>query len=430
MQVKRLRLAIISIPLAVLTVGLIMFVSLTRAAAPTPHSKAQAPVTHRFYFPHHHGGPLAPTPSNPSDNLLHGPGPVMHNVTVYAIFWEPTHLQDGTPATVSSGYNSLVKRFLMDVGGTSFYNILTQYYDANTPAGHIHNSVTFGGSFVDTTAFPTANSDCTTNGSLTPTNCIGDSQMQGEITSAMTSQGWTQNADHLFVLLTPKGEDTCSSIVGGCYSNVFCGFHFYYGASNQPYAIMPYNGTGVGCDAGQPSPNNNSDADIEISTLAHELFEAASDPLPNQNWTGPLGEIGDACAYNYGPITLDSGKANELLHGHYYTTQMMWSNAIGDCAQTNGTAKVNVGASPQPGQVGKRELLTATVGVVGSGSTPTGAVTFRDDGAFLGTVSLTSGRATLYNTFLTAGHHTVTVQYGGDVNYGTTAGSLDLVINF
>ncbi len=41
-----------------------------------------------------------------------------------------------------------MEQYFQDVGGTSFYNILTQYYDAL--GGPIQNVVTLGGSYVDT----------------------------------------------------------------------------------------------------------------------------------------------------------------------------------------------------------------------------------------------------------------------------------------
>jgi len=329
---RTFKLAIAIVSLSLLVVALVATVSITKAAAPTP----AAASLNRFYIPKNAPGkvPQAVHPQSTRNNLRHGSGPVIHTATLYAIYWEPSHLQSGAATSVSSGYNALQNQFLSDVGGTSFYNIMTQYYDVNNAAGHIQNSATFGGSWVDTSAYPAHGSDCNTQGSANPTNCISDSQMQAEITKAMTTNGWTGGGSHLFALFTSRGEDTCSNIVGGCSSNVYCGFHYYYGSSSTPYAIMPYNGSGQGCDAGQATPNNNTDADYEISTLSHETFEAVTDPQPNRNWTGPLGEIGDACGYNYGSISLDGGKANESLHGHFYTTQQEWSNAIGNCAQT------------------------------------------------------------------------------------------------
>ena len=35
-----------------------------------------------------------------------------------------------------------------------------------------------------------------------------------------------------------------------------------------------------------------------------------------------------SAAYNYGPITLDGGKANEQWKGHFYVVQQEWSNKI------------------------------------------------------------------------------------------------------
>ncbi len=329
---RKFKFAFAAVPLALLALALVATVSIAKAAAPTPETPT--PNLNRFYFPKNAGkGPQAVRPLSTRNNLRHGSGPVIHTSTTYAIFWEPSHLQDGSSTSVGSTYNSLQTQFLSDVGNTSFYNIMTQYYDTNNASGHIQNSSTFGGSYVDTSAYPAHVSDCNTQGSTNPTDCISDSQMQGEITNVKNARGWASSPNSVFILFTMPGEDTCSAIVGGCSSTTYCGFHYYYGSGSQPYAILPYNGSGQGCDAGQPSPNN-ADADHEISTVSHELFETVTDPRPNQNWTGPLGEIGDACGYKYGSYGYDGGQANEFLHGHYYTTQMEWSNAIGNCAQT------------------------------------------------------------------------------------------------
>src|SRR5581483_10628498 len=57
-------------------------------------------------------------------NLKPGPlkyngGPVMGSTsTTYAIFWEPSMLQDGKVTHVNTGYNKLIQRYFNDVGGS------------------------------------------------------------------------------------------------------------------------------------------------------------------------------------------------------------------------------------------------------------------------------------------------------------------------
>ncbi len=79
--------------------------------------------------------------------------------------------------------------------------------------------------------------------------------------------------------------------------------------------------------------------------------------------------------------------------------------------------------SPDPVAVGTSITLTASVSsLIG---TPTGTVTFSDNGTVIGTGDLNaSGVATLITTFSTLGVHSLTVSYGGDGNYDVSVGSL------
>jgi Glycosyl hydrolases family 28/Bacterial Ig-like domain (group 3) len=68
------------------------------------------------------------------------------------------------------------------------------------------------------------------------------------------------------------------------------------------------------------------------------------------------------------------------------------------------------------------DLLTLTAAVSGNGATPTGSVQFAADGASLGTGTLVNGSATLaISTSLSAGTHSLIVNYGGDATYSSSA---------
>lgn len=84
-----------------------------------------------------------------STNLVYHGGPVMRSPVNYAIFWQPP---GSTP--FPSGYEAGIQRFFQDVGGTPFYNIVTQYGDSSGQP--VPNAVSFGGSWTDTNAFPNA----------------------------------------------------------------------------------------------------------------------------------------------------------------------------------------------------------------------------------------------------------------------------------
>src|SRR5438105_10734862 len=124
-----------------------------------PSTEAQAPERAGF-APTTRGaaaaGRFAPSPSA---NMTYHGGSIMQTVTAYAIYWTPNN-------TLDSAYQNLINRFLGDLGGSSYYNTLTQY--TQTGGAATQNVVTFGGAWVDstnsyggkgTTANPLINSD-------------------------------------------------------------------------------------------------------------------------------------------------------------------------------------------------------------------------------------------------------------------------------
>jgi hypothetical protein len=81
------------------------------------------------------------------------------------------------------------------------------------------------------------------------------------------------------------------------------------------------------------------------------------------------------------------------------------------------TPTVTLTNPTNPSTFGQQVTFTATVS--GSGATPTGTVTFKDNGvAISGAVSLSSGQATFQISSLSVGSgHTITVDYSGDASY-------------
>lgn len=77
------------------------------------------------------------------------------------------------------------------------------------------------------------------------------------------------------------------------------------------------------------------------------------------------------------------------------------------------------------------QSVTFTAKVTSTGGTPAGTVTFKNSGVALGTVTLNaSGIATLSTNALTVGSHSITVVYGGNVNFITsTSPAFTQVVN-
>ena len=80
------------------------------------------------------------------DNMVYRGGPVTTgNVQVFLIFWQPKG------HSFSTGYQGLLQRFFEDFGQSSVFNIIHQYTDST---GQAAQSISLGGTIVDTTAFP------------------------------------------------------------------------------------------------------------------------------------------------------------------------------------------------------------------------------------------------------------------------------------
>src|SRR5580693_5248241 len=63
------------------------------------------------------------------DNVCYNGGAVIHKVVVDEIFWLPSGLHyepTSNPKSSDSNYENLVQRFIRDIGGSPFYNIITQ----------------------------------------------------------------------------------------------------------------------------------------------------------------------------------------------------------------------------------------------------------------------------------------------------------------
>ncbi|MBV9712472.1 MAG: hypothetical protein JO011_16325, partial [Ktedonobacteraceae bacterium] len=208
------------------------------------------------------------------------------------------------------GYNSLINRFFNDFSQSTVFHITHQYKDSN---GNVPGSVTLGGTWVDTHAYPG--------------RFISDSQLQSEVKRAMKTKHWTSSLQHAFFVFPVASEPICSDSAGSqCSGSSFCAYHDTFG-NNVIYAAMP----DLRC--GTPtSPNNNPEAENVIDSGSHELMEAMTDPLLNAWTSNSLGEIGDPCSTSY-PSPNPAYNGGDITgNGHFYMVQEEWSNAAGGCS--------------------------------------------------------------------------------------------------
>jgi hypothetical protein len=111
------------------------------------------------------------------------------------------------------------------------------------------------------------------------------------------------------------------------------------------YAVMPDPLVEAVPPAGS-DPQGNAEAESTLDVVVHEVAEGVTDPT-GTGWMDPNGfEVGDRCELGpqegtplgYGP---NGSPYNELINGHGYLLQTMWSDRNTGCRQS-----ANTGAQP------------------------------------------------------------------------------------
>jgi hypothetical protein len=250
---------------------------------------------------------------------------VMHSFTAYLDFWLPAgHTFE--PGGSDARYESLMAQYFKDIGGTAFYNLVTQYWDYQ---GTINNSVALGGSYVDTTPYPVDGSKA---------HPLHNLDLQASANRAIQKNGWKVGPDAEVFVFTAYGIQECDlqicSFVGNS-QEAFAAWHGQYAFPNNTY--YSYIGEAFAGDYRpvSPSPNGDPIADAVIDVVSHEHFETVTDPMGYRGWydhSQQEGEVGDLCAWVQLGHTRPDGSTVTLNNGHSYFVQPEWSNATNGCA--------------------------------------------------------------------------------------------------
>jgi uncharacterized repeat protein (TIGR01451 family) len=254
-----------------------------------------------------------------------GQGPIMTHPVIYNIFWLPAgnHFEPDNLATSDTRYENLINQFSQDIGGNEYYGINTQYPGSN---GTPQNAVTFGGSTVDTGAYPKAG---------TAAAPLLESDINAKVNAVAAAKSWPTALNDLFVVWTAAGIQECDGAAHNfCTPGTtavmgnFCAYHQF---TTPPHAYLP---SACYTRAPLPSPNNDQDADSGIEIFSHELFESVTDPNGNawQAVGGASAEISDLCNAQNGYV--NSNGANAYLNGRGYTVELQWSNAVHGCVES------------------------------------------------------------------------------------------------
>ena len=270
--------------------------------------------------------------------LLYSGGPVMatngaNGLTVTPIWWQPS----GGRFRFPTFYVDLLDQYIHDVaassgGNDNIYSILTEYYEksggvktyvtykmtAGTPTGH------------ETPSPPTAASrrPASRRASRTPRYVMSSGPLRPARSCPPRWPTTIPCSSHRG--LKPK-TSTARTLPAATAATT--------GAS----ARAPTRPSMVICRTRRPTaaatpvkqPNGDLRADGEVSTFAHELAEAITDPLnPQFAWfDGKGNEIADMCDQNYGGALGSTDAAhpditeyNQVSDGHKYYVQELFSN--------------------------------------------------------------------------------------------------------
>jgi hypothetical protein len=322
------------------------------------------------------------------NNMDYNGGPIMPSNTDFMLMWSPQGL-----GAYPQGFTFGIARYFTDLqhdsGGNQNVDSIDPQYNDLTGAVAKYE-VKFGGVLVDTDPYPPAQCPVGGTGAAgTVTNCLTDVQIQQEIAKFVTSHHLPADLSHEYYLLTPPHVESCftsdpTTGFGGCSAGeplniaAYCAYHQNTATTTMVlYANMPYDADNPLCQDGNYPNGLISDGEIN-GGLAHEHNESVTDPLPNDAWTNGAGpdqgeEVGDEC--ENGQMGTPLGTApngspyNQVINGHFYWYQEMWSNYTHSCVQ-----RVTL---PRPTPIA-RETATA-----GSGTTMTfdGSRSFMPGGA-------------------------------------------------
>ncbi len=281
-----------------------------------------------------------------SPPLAYHGGPVVGTSKTYAVFWLPSN-SHYDPSGNDATYEDLITRFFNDLGGSSLYNVLTQYSTIPTTGatvtdGPILNSAAFGGAWIDTSGY---------GGKGSTSNPLLDTDIQTEVARAISANQWTPSLNTVFFVYTGLDVQSCfdatHSTCTFATQTQYCAYHSNgdgtHASSRVLYANMP---DMTDCEQLLPSsPNHDPYADSAINLASHEYFETVTDPYITAWYDdGPYGyEIGDECAWIFGATT---NGADLTLQSHPYMVQQEWSNADSACVLS-----YTPGAPGAPGDV-------------------------------------------------------------------------------
>ena len=207
----------------------------------------------------------------------------------------------------------------------------------------------------------------------------------------------------------------------------------------------------AGCTAVNNGTLNGSIIDVQA------VSNSNTGNAPFSSIAGNQFNVGDVIHYNVSSTSNDSGVSfayddtnGNIQHINSGTPSVtittgftiggndvraVWNNNNGVTVTLSNTSTctpasqvsttTSVASSLNPSAFGQSVTFTATV----SGNSPTGTVTFLDNGSTIGTGTVSGGQATFTTSSLAIGSHPITASYPGDANnFGSSSSTLTQVV--
>jgi sugar lactone lactonase YvrE len=337
----------------------------------------------------------------------------------------------GTAAINSTGGASLTTSTLAD----GVHSIIADY------GGDLANDIQ-GSSSAIWTQDVLASSSVTVASSPNPSNfgvpvtfnvAIAETQSVSAQGSVTIYDGATQIGTAYLIAGTGKATFKTSSLVVGTHA-ITANFpgDTNYGPGTSPALTQVVNqAQTTTVIAAAPNPAFAGGAIALTATV--KLTLGVNVPTGAVTFTSGSVILGSTAVSATGTATI-----NTTLAAGNYSVVATYSGDLNDAASASSplpltveiaTTSTAVTANPSPAIVDSPVAFVAKV--TGNGGIPTGAVAFSADGASIGTANLdATGAATLSNSSLAPGTHSITATYAGDANdTGSTSTAISLLVN-
>jgi len=276
-------------------------------------------------------------------NMAYFGGSIQTTPKIYIVYWgwgtSGAFDHTGQVANDPDGVGALMKRFVAAIGGTSWANIMTQYYQYNSNGSYTNvgnpKQQLFGVWHDDAAPI---------HDNLSPIDLAREADRASQYFHV------TDLANSQIVVATPQKFNEA-----GFNQNQYCAWHDFTTPISYPgvtpgiaFVNMPYVLNAAGsCGKDFVNPTPSGDVDGVTIVLGHEIAETVTDPgaesragqvqygawFDYQSW-----EIGDKCAWVGDGLQIPGAAFNMVGNdGGAYPVQTLWSdkslNGVGNCSR-------------------------------------------------------------------------------------------------